>query len=377
MIKILHISPDDKFFDSLYQLYVEDGRYDNSNIIYTDNKQLKLAMVKNEGAHPLCERADIKKILMTSDYDVVYFYSLPASIWWMVDYVPKEKIIIWWAWGFDLYYKYRGLEPFIRVPLFKSMTEKIALKEKRGVIDYLRNVYHRFIVGPYIKRKSKVLLSRIDYFQPVISTEYDIMKRQYPFFRAEKYLSYANLPPVSENYYENKTDNVLIGNSATFSNNHLDILKLLKNKGIDEERFIIPLNYGLEKQDILDPIKNFVPKAQIIESFLDKNVYFDLIDQVGYAIFGVMRQQAMGNIYHLLLVGAKVFLYKDSIPYQHLINKGYYVFPIEDVNQVSLSEPLSEAEIMHNYKRFMSERQEILALHDSISNELQKRLAKS
>ena len=49
-----------------------------------------------------------------------------------------------------------------------------------------------------------------------------------------------------------------------------------------------------------------------------------------HAIFGMIRQSGLGNIYLCFRKGIKVFLFKDSILYKQFKTDGYHVFSIED-----------------------------------------------
>ena len=89
---------------------------------------------------------------------------------------------------------------------------------------------------------------------------------------------------------------------------------------------------------------------------MPRDEYFKLIDNCSYAVFGVMRQQAMGNIYHCLCQGVKVFLYRDSLVYRFLKEWGYVVFAIEDIDEYSFSTPLNLKELEMNAKAFENQR---------------------
>ena len=47
-----------------------------------------------------------------------------------------------------------------------------------------------------------------------------------------------------------------------------------------------------------------------------------------------------------------MFLYKNSIVYQHLTKAGYKVFAIEDITSEQLSTPLSRQDAYNNYKLY-------------------------
>ena len=86
-----------------------------------------------------------------------------------------------------------------------------------------------------------------------------------------------------------------------------------------------------------------------LESFLSREEYFALFDKVTHAVFGVIRQQAMGNIFRCLSQGIKVFLYEDSIVYKQLKLDGYHVYTIDDdLKGDALQHPLSFEEATQN-----------------------------
>jgi hypothetical protein len=86
--------------------------------------------------------------------------------------------------------------------------------------------------------------------------------------------------------------------------------------------------------------------------------YFELLASVSHAIFGVIRQQAMGNIDFCLKNGVKIFLFQDSIVYKELIDQGYKVFSIEDdLTTDNLDLPLSKSDAYWNYSLYYKNRQ--------------------
>ena len=83
---------------------------------------------------------------------------------------------------------------------------------------------------------------------------------------------------------------------------------------------------------------------------LPQNEYEDVLSSVSHAIFGAIRQQALGNIYNCLLRGVKVYMYEDSILYKELKKKGYVIFTIEsDLTTDSLSQCLCERDARTNH----------------------------
>ena len=134
----------------------------------------------------------------------------------------------------------------------------------------------------------------------------------------------------------------------------------------------MPINYG--NQEYLQKISHLMDEkykeVNTIKDFMSIESYFNMIYSCTHSIFGVMRQQAMGNIYQMLGNGTKVFLYKDSIPYQYLSSIGYVVYAIEDITVESLSTPLSQAEIDNNKQIRLKEITYKNAIYDKAMEEI-------
>ena len=169
----------------------------------------------------------------------------------------------------------------------------------------------------------------------------------------------ANIPFV----YKKELGNVLINHSLTYTDNHLDVFDYLKDIRMEKGRqYIIPISYGIDgyegKPENLINLST-LDKNQVmwLSTVLPKKEYFELLGTASHAIFGALRQQALGNIYWCIKNGIKVYLFEDSILYKELKKKGYVLFTIEnDLTQNSLSSCLSEVDAKTNYDIYMGGR---------------------
>ena len=81
--------------------------------------------------------------------------------------------------------------------------------------------------------------------------------------------------------------------------------------------------------------------------------YKSLIMGCSHAVFGMLRQSGLGNIYLCIRSGVKIFFFKDSMLYKHFITQGYYVYSIEeDMTDEAILAPLTFEESIHNYELF-------------------------
>lgn len=135
---------------------------------------------------------------------------------------------------------------------------------------------------------------------------------------------------------------IQIGNSATPSNDHINIMKKLVKFKDENIKIFVPLSYG-DKEYADKIIKRgkelFGDKFVSITEFMAEGEYYKFLNQMDIAIFGVKRQQALGNIMSLLYLGKKVFLKKCSID-EHYARKGCHchVEKIEKIEEMSFQE---------------------------------------
>lgn len=356
MIRILHITPDDKFFDSVITHFEKDDRLENRSIVIVKSADYKFRYVKSiEKITLLWSKRKIKTLLKTGNYDVIFFHSLPESLYKLFKYIPKEKIIIWWGWGYDIYESFYGIKPLIEIELYKPITRQlISLREKKQNIKVkIKKIIKKYFARYIYNSRRYNLLKRINYFQPVLSIEYELMLKNNGFQAKEfYYLDSKNIGKFDDVSIFSKSAQgyILIGNSSSYTNNHLDVWKYMKQLKLKGRKIIFPLNYGdVQYSNYLKTkVKSEDNELFFLDTFMSSDEYFSLLNGCSYAIFGVMRQQAMGNINYCLRNGIKVFLFQDSLVYKNLKEEGYSVFCIEDIDDESLNTPLSKVEIEKN-----------------------------
>lgn len=108
--------------------------------------------------------------------------------------------------------------------------------------------------------------------------------------------------------------NILVGNSAAPSNNHLEALeRLLPYKG-NNIKIFVPLSYGDQShaKKVIEQGKAwFGNKLVPMTDFMPFEKYVDFLKSIDIAVFNHRRQQAMGNTISLLGMGKTVYLRSD------------------------------------------------------------------
>lgn len=378
-IRVLHITRDDKFFDPVFVQFEADQRLDNEAVLEVKNKShYSYHRIKNTEKVNLLTKKEMRSALRKGEYDVLFFYSMPRRYYDYFKWIPDDKVVIWWGWGVELYKPICRLKPLIPVVLYKPLTKCILKEVAKNSFSSLKAMIGYSLLKPWNGRLQKIMLKRIDYFQPVLSQEFQLMDKLADFHAKEFYYPSCFPFAVSDTLIcKNENGNILIGNSQAPTNNHLDIWHDIKNILPEKRKVIFPLNYLGDKKYaklIRERIKSDRHELLFLQNFMAPNDYFALMDTCSYAVFGVLRQQAIGNIYSCLAKGIKVFLYRDSLVYRFLKEDGFVVFAIEEMDEKSFTTPLSLTEIDQNRNAFLQKGQYIKVVYENAIREISEKI---
>ena len=371
MLNIANVIKDEKFFDG--QIAYHDITADlclHEYFILSWSKQQEFKYLKTSVRVQVVTPDRFIRILKTVKYNALFIHGFNCMPLHYMGKIPKDIKVFWFAWGYDIYNTPCG-QPFINIRLYHPKTEKVLenIKKSRldipffvrlkreikyGIKNFLqyKKLYHND--DPAVYKKA---VRRVDYFSGVFPLEYDLVKEK-PAFHAKR-VSYEYTNPADWAPFLSELphigENILIGNSADINNNHLDILDYIKDIDFHTRKLIVPLSYGSGREyagTVAKAYKEALGRnCMLLTSFLKREQYFELLASVGVGIFFHERQQATCNIEELLRHGVKVFLSESSINYKHYKSVGYHIYSVQsDLNQVSISTPLTEAQKWHNAK---------------------------
>ena len=135
---------------------------------------------------------------------------------------------------------------------------------------------------------------------------------------------------------------ILVGNSASSSNNHIDALNKLAHLAGESVEIIMPLNYGGEQSYIDEVIKHatalFGNKFNAITTMLNKQDYDKLLNDVHLTVFAQHRQQGLYVAYAMLLMGKPMFLLSNTSSYTYLTELGFEIHKTDEVASMNFSE---------------------------------------
>lgn len=329
-IKIIHIFNHEVFVDR-HISNVKNGGFENYYVflkdenIYSGNfKQLVKHVVPHSPAY-------FKLIKDCKLFDILILYDLEKEKIEIVNRLNEDRpIIIWSFYGAELYSL-----PHIRKRLFSPATIKVLnFKFDKKINLFLkslvRSFYHYIRGSTNINTARKRAMLKIDYFAWYSKEEYDFLneklRHQLPAFIES---SIATPFDKIQGTFE-KSDSILIGNSASPYNNHLDIIQELDKLNFSG-KITIPFSYG--SKDYIFKIKEVVKSLKLyisfVEDFLPYEDYISLINQHSIAVFNSYRQMALGNIFIALKCGVKVYLSLKNPSYQWLKRLGFIIYSIE------------------------------------------------
>ena len=369
---ILHLTFDGILFDRVFPTFEQMETYENRYLLGELGSKKPLRYIKNtEKLIRVDTIEEWKKVVSDPQVDIIYLHGLWNDYLKAVDCIGDHVVVMWWCYGMEIYENVLACPPLLPQKLYKPRTHWYSLMHLGNLHNFtaelsyaMPKLYIMMIkLFYFIKGRKgnglKRLLSRIDYIFTPLESEFVGLKRNNPGIKAKRYILRRPMKKGVLDIHQ-QTGSILLEHSANLTNNHLDILAAIKKKSIDliERNVYIPLSYGDKK------LANRVKEKAVIKGAnvhclmepLSYNEYTDLMSGCTHAIFGMLRQSGLGNIYLCFQKGIKVFLFRDSILFKQFKNDGYYVFSIEDdLNDSNIKAPLTPEQALHNYNLFYTQ----------------------
>lgn len=364
-MKILHISTRNVFIEMA--IYSFERVAPGANTVWLKGRK------KGEVINPFMDHSSVcvsafnffnpllaKKL---SSFDLVVLHSL--NIYWLpiIVMAPSNVRFAWVGWGYD-YHKFMYDE---RDYLYLNKTKIFKMSVSEGHSLSLKGKLKRYISSGVFSLFEERVLKRIETFSPVIFEEYKLIEEGRRILGFPKYMpwNYGGLKGylvrgVVGQRCSGRT--VLLGNSASFTNNHLDAFDVIRgleaalNKSI---KIVVPLSYGDSdvRNHIVDLGRKQFSMFTPLTEFVSLDKYVLLLKECGFAVFNHKCQEAVGNIIIMLYLGARVFLREESPVYLMFKSKGAVINSVQEllVNPELIELPLAECEIARNISILESE----------------------
>lgn len=352
---ILHIIDDEKFLQSAIDLF--EAIYPGENVFlvgvegdgYNNNDELKSkSFVKFININTLDYNKTFEDLL--NNTTLVLFHNLYKTykLKLLKKYDIKTKIA-WTFWGAELYGlnpNFNTLLPLTKSAFYKSLPFHIYIK--KTILSKLKRAYYWSIFKNAFKH------NKLNYTLTNISEDIDLLETYIKVKTKREWFTYYRFNQEVLSHSNNKKQHILIGNSSSETNNHLDAFELIKNKDLTDKKVYIPLNYGDKKYGnlVTNQAKTyFNEQAYPIVDFLTINEYTSIIDSCSVLIMNHKRQQAFNTIMIALAHGCKVFLREENTIFKMLKREGFVVFSIQNDLQENVAfGPLKKHEQSINLK---------------------------
>ncbi len=324
---IVHLFEDQRFVDITIENFESVSKGQNRYVVFSNNKKLKYLSCRNDVVilPNSSYRVDLDLIYKDCQFLIIHFLS-PIKLY-ILKHKPCNVQVMWSVWGSDAY------DHFNDQNFFEPLTKNI---RKRSLYQFSKQfwiyTFYHFIMYRVLPVKKELkLLKKINYISTVLPCEFKAIRDEFDL--DVEYVDYNYGVNKFTDFQDVKLGNsILIGNSATSSNNHLDIFEIIKSTS---KKLVVPLSYGAydfknyKEKIILEGKKifknNFIP----ITSYLSIHEYNNLLLSCNTTIMYHIRQQALGNIFSSLYVGMRVFLNSKSLTYIFLKDEGVIIFDLK------------------------------------------------
>lgn len=310
-------------------------RFSLKNLI-GDNQSHKILIVENNTYKDINEEEILEDLFNSyiQEAQVIFVHFLNGNIARIINNISAHKKIIWFCWGGDAYNlgKFNGL--FLQ-PKTKKVIYKIGFKSLEGFKIILKNILGKYIDCLPPNRSVIKAIQKVNIIVPVVPGDYENLKNKYEVKADVFNVNYINSvffkqPELDES---KARKNILLGNSASFTNNHVEAIDLLSGFDLADAQVFIPLSYGRPKY------ANYVQKyalnklgdnARILQDRLPFDDYMALYASCKSVIMNHCRQQAMGNIMLAFWFETTLYLNPNATHYQELVKKGFNVLNVTD-----------------------------------------------
>lgn len=338
-MKIIHVFPVEKFtkpyiefvnsvFDNKDHFFLIYGKYTEEKTGVENYENVRLFSRKKD----LLNSKYVRKLLKDCHGVIIHgFNELATALVWKYPRIADKTAVVFW--GGDIYMHQQVLDGTAEI--------------KTRIIDFMK----------------KKALKKIKIFLTFAHNDYNIAKKWFGIDGKCYDILYPSTINKEEvvSIYESKSHhekiNMILGNSATATNQHVEVMEKLRRYFDRDFNLFVPLSYGDDcyRQSVIIKGKellgdNFIP----VLDFMTPTEYSKFLSTMDIAIFNNNRQQATGNIELLAYFGAKVYLRDDTAMWTHYVDRdGRPFFNVDEIGKISFEELLNytqdDFQNNHNY----------------------------
>lgn len=327
-MRLLHLARDEKFVPLLRALFEEALPGANHWLIARRgrNRQRFVAAAPDVSFRPEWWFRTPLVALDVARADVIVAHSMTTIFANAIRWAPAAARVAWKGWGYDYY------------PLLEPQLGDPILPATRALLGGATGDPTEPTAGSPARRRKPHALERVAgrlHSFSVIPSEEALVRRALPALRGVHH----EVPLfTTEDTFDRGPaamdgPDILLGNSATASNNHADAFELLDGR-LGEGRLVVPLSYGnaaygakvaeLGRQ-------RFGTAFEPLQQWMSLDDYNERIRRCGFVVMNHRRQQAVGNIGAALYKGATVYLRRENPLFAFYAGLGITLRPVDSL----------------------------------------------
>jgi dTDP-N-acetylfucosamine:lipid II N-acetylfucosaminyltransferase len=357
--RILHLAINEKFIDDAFAISenVAPGLNDFLIFFDEDTSYIKRTPHTIVRYRDRLGRALYQKI---SAYDFVILHSLHPYWISVINRCAADVTFVWLGWGYDYYDLIYSDPAQLLLPATLADQQHIKTASQTKQPFHLIGWFRQQLEKLWLSHNKYQAISKIAFFSPILINEYEIIKQA---FSGDKFpqrveWSYGSLEDAMLNGFvghRSTGHNILLGNSASATSNHLDALNWLAQQPtvLHDRQLICPLSYGdyAYARRIAEYGKSmFGNQFQALTNYVSRPEYLHIVASCSHLIMNHVRQQGLGIVIIMLYLGTTVFLREECPTYKYLKQNGFHLYTIQqlEANPKLLAEQLTEAERQKN-----------------------------
>lgn len=327
-MRLLHLVDDEKFINFTADVFDGVPDAESDFVVFVDDPSQQLLHTAGLHRTRLRARRDRSPPLFASPYDAVVIHYLDLVKIGFMRRLQQRMPVVWSGWGGDYYEVLAALEH----GLLGEQTERISrtLRNRHAGPRRWAAAARQWVTRQAHEASMRRFMREVDYFSAPIPDDFELLR---PFLAPSTRYVQLNYASVERTFdvgeprvIATRAKDILVGNSASATNNHVEMFELLAEASLPTEtRIVVPLNYGYPRyrdavlaagQRILgsrfSPLVDFMPLER----------YNSLIASCGSVVMGHRRQQAVGNIVTMMYKGARVFVDERTTTFRFLRDRG-------------------------------------------------------
>lgn len=326
---ILHVIYNHDFFNSVYR---EFQYFEGDNVYVSISKKGECGKLRgfpvyfvNKYFFLLCS-----PILHLFFKGMILHSIFSDFLYYIVRFSSNKLKVFWFAWGFD---NNKMLDN--ATDLLDKLNYEYYIKNLKGESKY--GFFHKN-VSQKNEILSKKIFPKIDFISTVLYEEYEAISARFGINNKYIEWNYLNMEDDIIKGLEGKVikgNNLLLGNSSSVFNNHLDSLIFLDDCSEFFENIICPLSYGdfsYSKEVEYLGIQLFSSRFISLNSYMKYSEYVNLISTCRYFYVGGFRQIGLGNIVVFLYMGGVLIMDHRNPIFAFLREKSIPVFSKDEIS---------------------------------------------